>query len=260
MRLRQVALVARDLEPAVDDLCAVLGVEVSFRDPGVAAFGLHNAVMPIGDTFLEVVSPIQPDATAARYLERRGGDGGYMVMVQADDLDADCRRLDGLGVRIVWSIDLDDIRGRHLHPRDVGAAILSLDTPVPESAWRWAGPEWPQRIRTDVVTEIAAVEIQAADSVSVARRWAQALGRETHGGADAMQIDLDRGAIRFVEAADGGGDGVAGFDVVVNDTDRFLAAARTRRLTVAADHIVACGVRIYPRNLPLPSQGRRQGG
>src|SRR5262245_31647037 len=149
MRLRQVALVAKELEPVVDDLCAVLGVDVSFRDPGVEVYGLRNAVMPIGDTFLEVVSPVRDDATAARYLERRGGDGGYMVMVQSDDLDADCERLDKLGVRIVWGIDLDDIRGRHLHPRDVGGAILSLDTPVPASAWRWAGPEWQQKMKTD---------------------------------------------------------------------------------------------------------------
>jgi len=39
MRLRQVALVARELEPVVDDLCAVLDVQVSFRDPGVEICG-----------------------------------------------------------------------------------------------------------------------------------------------------------------------------------------------------------------------------
>src|SRR5688572_7180451 len=64
MQVRQVALVARDLEPVVDDLCAVLGLEVAFRDPGVAEFGLRNAVLPIGRRFLEVVSPVRADATA----------------------------------------------------------------------------------------------------------------------------------------------------------------------------------------------------
>ena len=34
LRIRQLALVARDLEPVVEDLCAVLGVSVCFRDPG----------------------------------------------------------------------------------------------------------------------------------------------------------------------------------------------------------------------------------
>ena len=71
MHIRQVALVARDLEPVVADLCAVFGLEVAFRDPGVGEFGLHNAVMPVGTTFLEVVSPVREGTTAGRFLEKR---------------------------------------------------------------------------------------------------------------------------------------------------------------------------------------------
>src|SRR2546421_1740808 len=89
MKLRQTVLVARDLDAVVADLTAVLGIEVAFNDPQVREFGLRNAVMPIGDSFLEVVSPIDPKATAQRYLERRRGDGGYMLILQCDDLDAD---------------------------------------------------------------------------------------------------------------------------------------------------------------------------
>ena len=45
MRIRQIALVAEELDPVVDELCGVLDLEVGFRDPGVSEFGLHNAVM-----------------------------------------------------------------------------------------------------------------------------------------------------------------------------------------------------------------------
>ena len=79
MRLRQLALVAEHLEPVLDDLCGVLGVGIAYRDPGIANFGLQNALLALGDTFLEVVSPIQPGTTAGRLLDRRGGDGGYMA-------------------------------------------------------------------------------------------------------------------------------------------------------------------------------------
>src|SRR5262249_11512307 len=80
MRLRQVVIAARDLEETVAHLTAVLGLEVGFRDPGVAEFGLVNAVMPVGDTFLEVVSPVASTAPARRFLDRHG-DGGYMVIL-----------------------------------------------------------------------------------------------------------------------------------------------------------------------------------
>ena len=42
MRIRQIALVARDLEQAAADLCGALDLNVGFRDPGVAEFGLEN--------------------------------------------------------------------------------------------------------------------------------------------------------------------------------------------------------------------------
>ncbi len=70
IRLRQVALVARDLEPTVDSLSKTLGVDVCYRDPGVAEFGLVNALFAIGDAFLEVVSPQQEGTTAGRLLEQ----------------------------------------------------------------------------------------------------------------------------------------------------------------------------------------------
>ncbi|HEY4668483.1 MAG TPA: hypothetical protein VIH05_01760, partial [Tepidiformaceae bacterium] len=80
LRLRQIALVARELEPVVNDFRNVLGIEVGYRDPGVGRFGLENALMPIGNQLLEVVAPIEEGTAGGRYLERRGGDGGYMVI------------------------------------------------------------------------------------------------------------------------------------------------------------------------------------
>jgi hypothetical protein len=49
----------------------------------VGRFGLTNAVFAVGDTFVEVVAPTQPDTTAGRYLKRRGGDGGYMAIFRS---------------------------------------------------------------------------------------------------------------------------------------------------------------------------------
>lgn len=179
MRIRQIALVARELDPVVDDLCAVLGVEVAFNDPGVAEFGLKNAVMALGDQFLEVVSPFRADASAARYLERRRGDGGYMVILQSDDLDADRTRLARVGARIVWEIAFDDIATIHLHPRDVGGAIVSLDRPLPPAAWRWAGPGWEEKGRRSDARAILGAEIQSDEpAVLAARRASQGLDDE----------------------------------------------------------------------------------
>jgi len=245
VRLRQVALVARELEPTVDALCEVLGVQVAYRDPGVEVFGLRNAVMPLGSGFLEVVSPERPGTTAGRLLERRGGDGGYMVIVQSQDREADRARVESLGVRIVWEAAFDDAATLHLHPRDVGGAILSLDWMDPPDSWRWAGPRWRDAVRTDAATGIAGVEIQARDPAAMAGRWAQTLGQPARRGGGVERIALpDGGEIRFVPERDARGEGVSGLLVAASDPAGIRRRARSRGALSSDGSLDLCGVRI----------------
>jgi catechol 2,3-dioxygenase-like lactoylglutathione lyase family enzyme len=181
IRLRQVALVADDLESTVELLCARFGLDICHRDPGVAEFGLANALLTIGDQFLEVVSPTQPGTTAGRLLDKRCGTRpsgrvtGYMVIHEVDDLDDREAAITAAGVRIVWRGDFPTIRGRHLHPSDVGGAIVSIDQPLPNGSWAWAGRDWLAHQDTSVVTGIAGVRIGASDPDAMQARWA-ALG------------------------------------------------------------------------------------
>src|SRR5438067_7801776 len=113
-RLRQVALVAADLDAATARIEAELGLRNPFHDPGLAEFGLANAVYEMGDTFLEVVSPAADGTTAGRHLERRGGDAGYMALFQVPDTNATRAHAAALHLRVVWQLDLPDISGTHL--------------------------------------------------------------------------------------------------------------------------------------------------
>jgi hypothetical protein len=172
----------------------------------VATFGLRNALFPIGDKLLEVVSPTQPGTTAGRLLDKRDGDGGYMVIVQVDDLEPARRRFESAGARVVFEAAADGITGLHLHPADVGGAILSVDAADDWDAWPWAGPDRHRHVRNDVVTDVLAVEIDATDPTAMAARWAEVLGRTAVGPA----VALDEGEIRFLPAGPRG-DGVSGF-------------------------------------------------
>ena len=167
-RLRQAVLVARDLDPVVAGLRAELPLAEPFRDPGVGRFGLHNAVMALGDAFVEVVSPVRDGTAAGRRLDRLGGDGGYMVMFQLDDVPAARRRAADAGIREVFAVELPDILDVHLHPRDVGGAIVALDAPVPPGSWRWGGPAWEGRVPDHGPGTITGATIAAADPDAMA--------------------------------------------------------------------------------------------
>lgn len=172
LRLRQVVIAARDLDDTVRRLCEGLGLTVCFNDPGVAEFGLHNALLNVGDQFIEVVSPTTEGTAAGRLLDRRqAAVTAYMVMFEIDDLDARMATLTDGGVRTVWSGDFDMIRGRHLHPADIGGAIVSLDETHPAGSWLWAGPTWKAHADNNVVTAIAGYTIAVDEPDAVTARW-----------------------------------------------------------------------------------------
>jgi hypothetical protein len=206
MRLRQIVMVAADLAAVESEIEHQLGLELCYRDPGVAEFGLRNALFPVGDKLLEVVSPTTDGTTAGRLLDKRGGDGGYMVILEVDDLAPLRERLDDLGVRLVFEARTEGIVGLHLHPGDVGGAILSVDRTDTWGEWPWAGPNWRDHVRTELVNDALAVVIEAEQPAEMAARWAAVLGRD----ATDDVITLDEGEIRFVAAGERG-EGVAGF-------------------------------------------------
>jgi hypothetical protein len=239
-RLRQVALVASDCGETVRQLRGGFGWAAPFCDPGVGRFGLTNAVFAVGDTFVEVVSPVQPATTAGRYLERRGGDSGYMAIFQMPDLAAARQRAADAGVRVVWTADLPDIAGTHLHPKDVPGAIVSLDWADPPQAWRWAGPEWTGHAAPHRPGGLAGLTIEVADPAGAAARWAQVLGLAVTGESGSAVIALESAGqdLRFAPVTPGCGEGITEVRLT---TERPMA---TRQIA---------GVRFVPA--PAPAQG-----
>ncbi len=98
----------------------------------------------------------------------------------------------------------------------------------------------------NVVTEITGVELQADDPLALAQRWSQVLDRpvaQTAGGV--VRIVLDQGAIRFVKATDGRGEGVGGIDVAAADRQQLSSVARSRHVATSDTQVMICGTRIY---------------
>jgi hypothetical protein len=244
MRLRQIALVAKDLAAVRADISAVLGIDYAFDDPGVGKYGLRNAVFPIGDTFLEVVSPKEPGTTAGRLLQKRGGDGGYMVILQVDDLQRARARVRDASARIADEMDKDGAAFTHIHPKDIGGAILSLDRMIPKERWEWAGPVWQSHVCTDTSLKVAGAELQAKDPAQMAARWAQILGRTAMADQGFWRIRLDDGEIRFTAEVDGRGEGLGAFDIAVRDSGSVHAKAAARGLLDSDGTVILAGTRV----------------
>ena len=252
LRLRQICLVASELDAPVEDLKAVFGIETCHHDPAVEKYGLTNALLPVGSNFLEVVAPFRNETAAGRYIDRRGGDGGYMVILQCDDAEDRAKRMPDIGVRIANRLNYGTYIGLQLHPKDTGGAILETSTDprsiLPDGSWHPAGENWQASVRTNVTTAMTAVELQSDDPERLAQRWSEVL--ETPLGDDTQGnpvLKLENADLRFVPAEDGRGEGLGGLDLQVADRGHILREATARGCNIKDDTVLVCGTRFRLR-------------
>lgn len=250
LRLRQIALIARELAPVEKQLTDVLGIAVCYRDPGVSYFGLENALFPIGNQLLEVVAPVKEGTAGGRYLERRGGDGGYMVITQCDDHPPRRQRVDELGIRIVLDNKTDEFINMQLHPADTGGSFFEIDQQLGEGAtdldgpWHPAGSNWQAARQTDRVSAITAAEIQCDNPHKIARRWADIAMLDVKQKGKGAELALDNATLRFVPCEDGRPEGLGGIDVKATNKQAVLQAAKAAGCVSGASQVMLCGMRM----------------
>jgi hypothetical protein len=195
-RLRQAVVTAADRDAVRKALEELLELGEPFADPGVAEFGLHNWVFPVGDTFLEIVSPTRPGTTAGRLLDRYG-DSGYMAIFQVESISSCRDHLRANDVRSIWNHDSNAIGSTHIHPQDIGGTIVSFDEPRPPGSWVWGGAGWEQRSTSQVVSGLAGITISGPDQAGLLRRWSAVLNVRP---VDDTLTLPDSSILRFVKA------------------------------------------------------------
>ena len=247
LRLRQICLVAPQLEPVISDIAGIMGLKVCYRDGNVAKYGLENALLPVDTILLEVVAPFQPGTAAGRFLDKTGGRGGYMAIFCCDDPDARGKRAKEIGVRVANVIDHAPYHGVQLHPRDCRAAFIDFTHsdgsddilgPYPP-----AGPDWQKSIRKDVTQALTGVEMQSPEPQALAEHWGRIIEIPVSKNASGEpELKLPNGSFTFVKGAS---DIMSGLTFKVANAARVLDAAKAKGCAVAGDSFDLCGVTFH---------------
>jgi hypothetical protein len=230
LRLRQLCLVAAELEPVVDAVHTIFGLQVCHRDPGVAKYGLANALFVCGHQFLEIVAPTRDGTAAGRFLQRTGGRGGYIAIFDTHDPERRRAHVQTLGLRIANMMAYPDFYGIQLHPADCRATMLEFDRSAGndslDGAYWPAGPHWRDEQRLDRVSGLPCIEVQSPDPSDLATHWSRIIetpvARNAQ-GEPVMRFEL--GGVRFVRAPAGEPERFSALHIDVADAPRVLQAA-----------------------------------
>ncbi|ORX96645.1 hypothetical protein BCR34DRAFT_628784 [Clohesyomyces aquaticus] len=259
-RLRQIALVARDLESAKDLLTNVLGTEVIFEDPAVGQWGLKNFLVSLGGDIVEVVAPTKPGTTTGRLLDKRG-DGGYMIIMQTEDAKARREYIEAQGLgRSIWGYEHHDCVCVQYHPKGIkGGMMPELDshTPSPNnltplksrfSPWHACGSDhkvyYPRMKRSKHLSLEGCILRLAPGDVgheAAARQWEEVFGVAR--SRDLLAFTNAR--LGFIPGREGEPEGLVSITVGVNGREKLDAILeRARKRGVYDDGwINMCGVK-----------------
>lgn len=253
MRLRHImtATYEHDFESVMDKYKKIFGAEVTFSDPEAAAYGTFSSVFPIGNEFIEVMHPTGPGAAHARFLERRGGPSGYMIVLQVPDSRPHRARLKERGIRVIAEHDHFYYSFTQLHPRDFDGVMMSVDSSnnvedwlQPDGHWYAGGVDWQKKRRHPNILGIDAVAVQSPDPVDTASRWGDLFQVPIRVRGNMPYLELTKGEVRFVPPVDPRASGIVSLEVGVRDSAPVLAAAEANGLQVRDNGFDLCGVRM----------------
>lgn len=119
-------IAVRSLDAALEFYEEQLGLSVSLRER-VEQEKVNVAMLPAGESRIELLEASQPDSVIAKFIEKRG-EGLHHVALKVPDLAATVERLKSHGARL-----LNEPRtgaGGHLyvfvHPSSTGGVLLEL--------------------------------------------------------------------------------------------------------------------------------------
>lgn len=127
-RIDHVGYAVEDLEEAIRYHQRLYGAEVVHRER-MEPDGVAEALLAIGDSFIQLLEPTRDDSPVARFLERNGGPGVHHVGYGVADVSATLTRLKEQGVRVVDDHPRPGSRGctvAFLHPKGAMGVLVEL--------------------------------------------------------------------------------------------------------------------------------------
>jgi len=135
MKLDHIGIAVRSLDAALSFYRDALGLRLGGIET-IAAERVRVAMLPLGETRLELLEATDEDSTIARFIAKRG-EGIHHIAIAVEGLDAHLRQLEAAGVRVLpgkGEYGAGGHRYAFLHPSSCGGVLVELVEPQGSAA------------------------------------------------------------------------------------------------------------------------------
>ncbi len=132
-KIHHVGIVVRNLEEAYgfyrNTLGLTLGKTATLEDQGVKA-----ALLPVGESEIELLEPISPDSGVAKFLEKKGG-GLHHICFETDNIETELQGAKDKQIRLIDQTPRPGLAGTiaFLHPQACCSVLVEYAQPLDET-------------------------------------------------------------------------------------------------------------------------------
>ena len=127
MKIDHIGIATRQLDEGLALWRDALGLSVDSTEE-ISEQGVRVAMLPIGDTHVEVLDAVSPDSAVGKFISKRGT-GIHHIAVQVDDINASLADLKSKGARLIDETPRIGAGGcliAFVHPSTTNGVLLEL--------------------------------------------------------------------------------------------------------------------------------------
>jgi len=127
MKIDHIGIATRNLEEGLKVWRDALGLTVEASEE-VADQGVRIAMLPVGDTRVELLEALSPESSVGRFLAKRGP-GIHHIAIEVDDINASLTDLKSKGARLIDETPRVGAGGcliAFVHPSSTNGVLLEL--------------------------------------------------------------------------------------------------------------------------------------
>jgi len=127
MKINHLGIATNGIDEALEFWAEALGLE-NVHTEVVEDQKVRVAMLPLGESRIELLEPIADDSPISKFLQKRGG-GIHHIAVEVDDIEASLARLKSQGMRLIDESPRVGAEGclvAFVHPGSTGGVLLEL--------------------------------------------------------------------------------------------------------------------------------------
>ena len=127
MKLHHIGIATNQLAEGLAVWRDVLGLEIDATED-IAEQGVRVAMLPIGETHVELLQPLHPNSPVGKFLAKRGP-GIHHIAIEVEDIRASLAALAGKGARLIDEeprVGMGGCLVAFIHPSSTDGVLLEL--------------------------------------------------------------------------------------------------------------------------------------